>query len=105
MYLVCKAFTELNVSIYFFALMQKSNKKNQGCIKKTTKFEYLAKMKLASSSEHIQTLVRLKDKLQSQAFGTSISFLNAMHSNFLNVFFMRPAERLRTKWIILYIYL
>ena len=35
MYLARKAFTELNVSIYFFALMQKSNKKNQGCIKKT----------------------------------------------------------------------
>ena len=59
----------------------------------------MAKMKLAPSSEQVQTLVRLTDKLQSHASVTSISFLNATHSNFLNVFFMRPAKGLRLKFI------
>ena len=47
-------------------------------------------MKLAPSLEYDHAWVRLTSKLQSQAFVTLISFLNANHSNFLNVFFMRP---------------
>ena len=59
----------------------------------------MAKMKLARSSEYGPALVQLTGKLQSLASVTSISFLNATHSNFLNVFFMRPAKGLRLKLI------
>ena len=52
----------------------------------------MAKMKLVRSSEYFPALVRPTGKLQSRAFVTSISFLNATHSNFLHVFFMRPAK-------------
>ena len=60
-------------------------------------------MKLARSSEYASALVRPTDKLQSRAFVTLISFLNATHTNFLNVFFMRPAKELRFKFINLLI--
>ena len=57
----------------------------------------MAKMKLAPTSENIQALVRLTDKLQFPSSVTTISFFNATHSNFLNVFFMRPAESPKNK--------
>ena len=39
-------------SIYFFCLIKKSNKKNQGCRKKALrKFEWMPKMKLAQAFE------------------------------------------------------
>ena len=59
----------------------------------------MAKMKLAQSSSFVPSSVQLTGKLQSQASVTSISFVNATHSNFLNVFFMRPAKGLRLKFI------
>ena len=59
----------------------------------------MAKMKLVRSLEYVPALVRPTGKLQSHASVTSISFLNATHSNFLNVFFMRPAKGLRLKFI------
>ena len=59
----------------------------------------MAKMKLAQSSSFVPSSVQLIGKLQSQASVTSISFVNATHSNFLNVFFMRPAKGLRLKFI------
>jgi len=88
--------------------MQKNNKKDQarpasssdGASEKrrATKFEFLAKMKLAQALEYDQAFIRLTNKLQFQTFVTSISFLIPMiyrdrvanHSNFLNV---HPAYR------------
>ena len=64
----------------------------------------MAKMKLAPTLVFGQTLVQLTGKLQSHASVTSISFLNATHSNFLNVFFMRPAKGLRLKFFNLFFY-
>ena len=57
----------------------------------------MAKMKLAPTSENIQALVQLTDKLQFLASVTTISFFNATHSIFLNVFFMRPAKSAKNK--------
>ena len=59
----------------------------------------MSKMKLAQSSEYASPFEQLTGILLSQASVTSISFLNATHSNFLNVFFMRPAKGLRLKLI------
>ena len=59
----------------------------------------MAKMKLARTSEYAPALVRPTVKLQSHASVASISFLNATHPNFLNVFFMRPFRGLRLKFI------
>ena len=59
----------------------------------------MAKMKLAQSSEYAPTFEQLTGILLSQASVTSISFLNATHSNFLNVFFIRPEKALRLKFI------
>ncbi len=59
----------------------------------------MAKMKLAQCSKYAPTVVQPTGILQSQASVTIISFLNATHSNFLNVFFMRPAKRLRSIFI------
>ena len=64
----------------------------------------MAKMKLVPTSENIQALVRLTDKLQFPSSVTTISFFNATHSNFLNVFFMRPAKGLRLKFLNLFFY-
>ena len=59
----------------------------------------MAKMKLARSPEYAPALVRPTGKLQTHASVTSISFLNATHSNFLNVFFMRPVKELLFNFI------
>ena len=61
----------------------------------------MAKMKLAPTSENIQALVRLTDKLPFLSSVTIISFFNATHSNFLNVFFMRPVKEMRSMFVIL----
>ena len=47
-------------------------------------------MKLAQSREHIPAVVRLTGNVRYRAMVTSISFLNGIHSNFLNAFFLRP---------------
>jgi len=50
-------------------------------------------MKLAHSLKYIPAIVRLTDNVQSLAWVTSISFLNGIHSNFLNAFFLRPKQK------------
>ena len=65
----------------------------------------MAKMKLAQTSECAPSFVQLTGKLQSLTPVTSISLLNATLSNFLYVFFMRPAKRMRLKFIKLLIFL
>ena len=75
--------------------MQKVTKKSR-LHKKVYKFECLSKRKLVTTSVHGQAFVRLTGKQHIQAFVTSISFLNANHSNFLNAFFMRPVLKMWT---------
>ncbi len=60
----------------------------------------MAKMKLAQSSEHAPTFLQPTGKKQSPASVASISFLDATHPNFLNVFLMRPIKIKRPMFII-----
>jgi len=53
----------------------------------------MAKMKSVPSSSNYQALIGLTDKVHFRALVTLISFLNAMSSNFLDGFFMRPTIR------------
>ncbi|MEO6843547.1 MAG: hypothetical protein ABI184_00160 [Ginsengibacter sp.] len=47
-------------------------------------------MKLAQAIEYIPAILQLTSDIQQWATVTSISFLNGIHPNFLNAFFMRP---------------
>ena len=55
----------------------------------------MAKMKSVQSTPNNQTTVGLTSRMQLPALVTLISFLNAMCSNFLNGFFMRPLLKMR----------
>ena len=61
-------------------------------------------MKLAQSLEYIPGVVRLTGNVQYPAGVTLISFLNGIHSNFLNAFFLRPKKKLRFNFIALVIH-
>ena len=58
-------------------------------------------MKLAQSLEYIPGVVRLTGKVQYPAGVTLISFLNGIHSNFLNAFFLRPKKKSKFNFIAL----
>ena len=57
-------------------------------------------MKLAPTSVSGPALVQPTGKLQALSSVTTISFLNAKPSNFLNVVFMRPTKRMIPKFIV-----